>query len=409
MRNDHRCAQAGGRRGRSARRPRASFALLLLFASVLAGCLGGGNGGGGGSDGDGDGGVDGTDGGTDGSDGGVDGGHGDGYVPPPCTRFDVPESDAYGYTAGLVTDASGEPRYRVPGEPGHAESACWLWNAMHADGWNVSWQNFTGADYLPLDKGEVSFYAQCTDAEEERLRELRFYNLVAHRPADAGAGDGEANQTRTLLLGAHWDSKQHASQDPDPQRRDDPVLGANDGASGVGVLLALQRALPALPFAITIVFFDAEDGFEDCHPLAGSIYHARTAAAAGTLPDRMILLDMVGDADARFVRESRSMDADPELVELIWSHGHNTTRAENFIETEKSVLDDHVPFLEEGVPAVDVIDFGRPAGEGISGFPPYWHTTGDTLDKLEAEMMQDMVAIIGAVLEDPAFVDGWPT
>lgn len=339
----------------------------------------------------------------DGDDGSVGDGSDGGSGSTLCASQPVGDLTSYEYVGQLV-QPDGQPRYRIPGTTSHAEAACWLWNALHVDGWQASWQNFTGEQYMAHDKGAVAGYAQagqghCSQEEAQRLADLHFYNLVATRP-------GDGTDDRTVLLGAHWDSKHDASEDPDPAKRDQPVLGANDGGSGVGVLLALQRSLPPTSFAVTLVFFDAEDGFEDCHPLAGSIHFARTM---GDDPvDRMILLDMVGDSAARFPRESRSVQSDPALVDLVWSHAANSSRADNFVEPQRPVLDDHIPFIEEGVPSIDIIDYARPAGEGNSGFPPYWHTTGDTLDKLDPDMMADMVDLMVAVLTDPAFTAQWP-
>jgi len=233
----------------------------------------------------------------------------------------------------------------------------------------------------------------CPDEDAEAVEGLAFHNLWARH--DVPGTD------RTLLLAAHWDSKEDADGGG-------PVLGANDGASGVGLLLQLMRHVSAgdleAPVDLVVAFFDGEDGFEDCHPLAGSIAFAADEPAGPV--GRMLLLDMVGDPDARFVREGRSVQSDPELVDLLWRHGRALGGQEQFTDTHKTVLDDHVPFVESGVPAVDLIDFGRT--DGRSGFPPYWHTPDDTLENIDAEMLALVGDTVWATMTDPTFVENWP-
>jgi Zn-dependent M28 family amino/carboxypeptidase len=300
---------------------------------------------------------------------------------------------------------AGEPRYRVPNTTSHDEAGVWLFQAMQMEGWDVRWQNFTGAEYAVMDKGQVSSYytspGACSDAERVRLATLRFSNLVATFP-------GPEDPERAFYMGAHWDSKKAATQDPDPESQQEPVLGANDGASGVGVLLQFMRHVSqgdlSFPFTVGVVFFDGEDGFEDCHPLAGSIAFVASVEAGEADVDRFLLLDMVGDPEARFVHEMHSAGSDPDLLALIESKAPEAGLEENFPGTERQVYDDHIPFIDAGIPAVDLIDFGRSPG----GFPPYWHTTRDTLDKLDAGMLGRVGQLIVATMQDQEFVDSWP-
>lgn len=286
---------------------------------------------------------------------------------------------AFDFAAGLVQSDDGD-RYRIPGTADHAEAACWLQNAADADGWTVTTQTFDGATYQALDAGAVSRYQACTGDQENHVAALQFTNIYATLD-----GPGDAH----LMLAAHWDSKAGASDHG-------AVLGANDGASGVGILLALQRELDVLPFDVTVAFFDGEDGFEDCHPLAGSLWHARTQ---DPLPDAFVLLDMVGDDEARFPREARNDDG---LQTLLW----DTAQArgmEQFTNVSKSVVDDHVPFDEEGVPVVDIIDYARTGENSRFGFPWYWHTSQDTLDKLDPAFMDQMQTLLHDVIASDEF------
>lgn len=314
---------------------------------------------------------------------------------PPAPMPAGPDFDgegAYAYVEGLVTE-DGAPRFRVPGTAGHASAADWLEQTMAMPGWAVTRDAFTGADYAALDRPSTSSWNdRCPEDDRDELDDLRFWNVWATwgpaEPADA-----------MVWLGAHWESKEEASQDQDTP--DAPVLGANDGASGVGVLLQLMEHMSAgdveVPFGVGVVFFDGEDGFEDCHPLAGS--YVFTDRMAPGLVDRFLLLDMVGDPDARFVRESNSLASDQDLVDLLWQHG-STYAPEAFTDRERAVTDDHLPFIEAGVRAVDIIDAGRP-----SFFPPYWHTTDDTMENISPDMLGAVGNTLWATLTDPTFAE----
>ncbi len=318
---------------------------------------------------------------------------------PASFAFD---GDAALQLASALVDA-GEPTHRVPGSPGHERAADWLEAAMEKAGpsWSVRRLAFTGSDLDQLDFGSAASFRDsahyCSAEDRARIHNATMWNFDA--TFDAPGTD------RMILLAAHWDSKAEANHDPDPALQASPVPGANDGASGVGVLLQLMRQLATEPTGpvvdVRVAFFDAEDGFEDCHPLAGSTHYA-THHAAGV--GRMILLDMVGDKQAQFVVEAHSEQSDPALRALLWSHAGDHGA---FTTTSKQVTDDHVPFIERGIPAVDVIDFGR--SDTAYGFPPYWHTTADTVVQLDAGMMATVGDMVWSTLMDPELVASWPT
>ncbi len=193
-----------------------------------------------------------------------------------------------------------------------------------------------------------------------------------------------AGQGPVVILGAHYDTRRQADRDPSPTLRTQPVLGANDGASGVAVLLELARVLrPAqLPYEVWLAFFDAEDngGLDGWEFIVGSTYMATTLT---TRPAMVIVVDMVGDTDQQIYQERTSTRA---LVERIWAVAGELGYGEFFIPTEKySIIDDHTPFLRAGIPAVDLIDFDY----------PYWHTTQDTLDKVSPAALER----VGRVLQ----------
>ena len=190
-------------------------------------------------------------------------------------------------------------------------------------------------------------------------------NVIAYRGGDTPP---------KIIIGAHYDTRMVADQDPDPAKQLDPVPGANDGASGVAVLLGLARALPKDSIPVWLVFFDTEDDGD----IPGWDWLLGSKAfvdGLGFHPEAAIIVDMIGDADQNIYIERNS---NPALVKEIWGVAADLGYKDSFISTPKySMIDDHTPFLEAGIPAVDIIDFDY----------PYWHTTQDTADKVSAESL----------------------
>ena len=191
-------------------------------------------------------------------------------------------------------------------------------------------------------------------------------NLVATR----GKGDP------WILVGAHYDSRAIADHDPDPAKQTTPVPGANDGASGVAVLLELGRSLPQqLNHKVSLVFFDAEDNGN----IPGWDWILGSQAFVQQLdskPNAAIVVDMIGDADLNIYIERNS---DAKLSSEIWAEAATLGYSKYFIPLPKyAMIDDHSPFLAAGIPAVDIIDFDY----------PYFHTTSDTIDKVSAQSLQ---------------------
>ena len=178
-----------------------------------------------------------------------------------------------------------------------------------------------------------------------------------------------------IIIAAHYDSRFYADQDSDALKKQLPVPGANDGASGVAVLLELARVLPQnLDKNIWLVFFDAEDQgrIDNWDWILGSTSLANHLEKQ---PDQLILLDMIGDKDLNVFYEKNS---DKQLREEIWQVAAQLGFEENFIQQEKfSMLDDHIPFIKKGVKAVDIIDFDY----------PFWHTSEDTIDNISADSL----------------------
>ena len=193
-----------------------------------------------------------------------------------------------------------------------------------------------------------------------------------------------------ILLTAHWDSRPVAERNADPETRNQPVPGANDGASGVAVLLALADELARTPpgVGVDILLTDGEDWGHDPDTyetqiedmLLGARHFASTRGASYR-PLFGILLDMVGERNARFPWEQHSLRMAPEVVRRVWEIADELGHGDYFPqEPGSAVTDDHVVLNEAGIRTIDIIDFDYPA----------WHTTEDTPDKIDA-------ATLGAV------------
>ena len=219
-------------------------------------------------------------------------------------------------------------------------------------------------DWMVLTLTEIEGWE--VEVRREEYMGVEAANVIAKR------GSGEP----WIIIGAHYDSRFLADADPDPAKHTEPVMGANDGGSGVGVLMELARVLPRdLDKEIWLVFFDAED---NGHIPGYEWIMGSRAFVEGleTYPDAAVIVDMIGDADLNAYIE---VSSDAVLRDEIWSIAGDLGYAEFLIPEEKyHIIDDHTPFLEAGIPAVDIIDFDY----------PYWHTTEDTLDKVSADSLQ---------------------
>lgn len=240
---------------------------------------------------------------------------------------------------------------RTPGSQAHALTVDWISSELQSAGWSV-------------------------ETQETQMLEHPILNVIGRW------GEGRP----WYILGAHYDSRLVADRDPVVGNRSLPVPGANDGASGVAVLLELGRVLPdhlltrdGLPRGkarqIWLVFFDAEDNGR----LPGWDWILGSRAFVSELeatPDAVVIVDMIGDADLKLYQEKNS---DPALTEEIWIRAAELGYEDIFIPKQRHrILDDHIPFLLAGIPAVDLIDFDY----------TYWHTTADTADKVSPTSLQ---------------------
>jgi len=198
--------------------------------------------------------------------------------------------------------------------------------------------------------------------------------------------------TRILYV-THWDSRPVSDQAEDPAKRALPVPGANDGASGVGLFIALGDVLKKAPptVGVDLLFVDGEDygtfGPPDVDVLLGSTYFAANMPAAYQ-PIFGVLFDMIGDADLTIPQETNSVDRAPEVVSRVWDTAAKLGYERYFPpRTGYSVTDDHIPLLDKGLRVIDVIDLDYLGPPG-SGKPNYHHTPEDTLDKVSAQSLK---------------------
>ena len=188
------------------------------------------------------------------------------------------------------------------------------------------------------------------------------------------------------LISSHYDSRMIADKDPEEANRSEGVPGANDGASSTGALLELAGVIDdhydLTDHQIWLVFFDAEDNgnIPGWDWIIGSRYMATNLSMLGITPDSIefvLLLDMIGDkTDQRFTLERYSLTNAPHKVVELWQIAGELGYSDTFTpEIGSTIIDDHVPFIELGIPAVDII-----------GWPfEYHHTTSDTLENISPE------------------------
>jgi len=229
---------------------------------------------------------------------------------------------------------------RIPGTDGHAKVQEWMREELAKAGWQV-------------------------EVQESEAMGHPIQNIVAIR----------GNESPQIILGAHYDTRMFADNDPDPANHTLPVPGANDGASGVAVLLELARVIPNDSVPVWLVFFDAEDNgrIDGWDWILGSTEFVKNNPIQ---PRAVVIVDMIGDADLNIYKERNS---NIDLTNEIWGIAQNLENDTVFIpEFKYSMLDDHTPFLRAGIPAIDIIDFDY----------PYWHTIQDTPDKVSAGSLQ---------------------
>ena len=255
------------------------------------------------------------------------------------------------------------PRY--PGSPGHEETARFIKTTLRSSADNITTDSFS---------------------EVVNGKTIQLQNIIAHFNPDA---------KKWVLLAAHWDTRPTADQEIDAEKRKSPILGADDGASGVAVLLELGRmfAQKAPDVGVVMVFFDGEDYTDSM--FLGSKHFADNMEKLTRVSNKPIsieygiLLDMIGDSDLNIYQEEKSVEAAPDVVDKVWTTARRLGHRDAFPpRTKYAISDDHIPLIKAGLKCIDVIDFDY----------PYWHTLNDTSDKCSAESLKTVGNVISRVI-----------
>ncbi|MCK9424041.1 MAG: M28 family peptidase [Bacteroidales bacterium] len=278
-------------------------------------------------------------------------------------RVAVPEFNSDSAYANVKIQLGFGPR--VPNTKEHEKCGTWL---------DMQLKTFT--PNIIVQKGKVTAYNGTT---------LAFQNLIA---------SWKPETNNRILLCAHWDSRPYADHDPDPKNRRKPVDAANDGASGVAVLLEIARQLQlkAPPIGVDIILFDAEDyGPPQDLPITenadeqwglGAQYWSNNPHKEGYTARYGILLDMVGASKATFLMEGISLQYAGDIVKSVWAAANRIGYSSFFLfEQGGFITDDHLPINRiRNIPTIDIIHLDKNSG---TGFYPGWHTTHDNLASID--------------------------
>lgn len=211
-------------------------------------------------------------------------------------------------------------------------------------------------------------------------------------------GSWNPDRTQRVLLGVHYDTRPFPDEDPDPANRTKPFIGANDGASGVALLMEIAHHLNELPTAwgVDLVLFDGEEivygrgQIQEGEYFLGSKEFARRydrGVAAGRTKmryARALVLDMIGDRDLQIDQEENSLSLHPGLVREVWTVARRLNAPAFRDRVGRAVLDDHLPLNNVGIPAIDLIDFDY----------PYWHTSQDLPEKCSAASLEQVGRVV---------------
>lgn len=215
--------------------------------------------------------------------------------------------------------------------------------------------------------------------------------------------------TQRILYVTHWDSRPTSDEDPVLGNRNLPIPGANDGAAGVAMFVALGDALKKTrpTVGVDLLFVDGEDYGESFSPpyadvLLGSQYFATHLPSANYSPIFGVLWDMIADKNLNILQEAKSLNAAPEIVARVWKRAADFGYDGYFIpQSGDDVTDDHVPLIEKGLRVIDVIDIDYgPPGPGGHASPSYHHTQQDTIDKISQQSLQVVGDVALSLLMD---------
>jgi len=293
-----------------------------------------------------------------------------------CDRFRGPRTSFSGESTLRYVKAQLDFGPRVPGTPGHRRTGDWIVAEMKKRSDSVVVQAFPHVTAT----GET----------------LPLRNILARiNPA----------APQRVLYVTHWDTRPTADDDPNLGNKRLPIPGANDGASGVALLMGIADALKKTPsiYGVDLLFVDGEDygSFDGYNPdsaltkswdvLIGSTYFANHLPSPDYRPIFGVLFDMIGDKDLQIYQESNSVNAAPEVVSRVWQTAADLGYSNDFIaQNNQAITDDHVPLLKRGLRVIDVIDIDYcTQGTDCGGTPRnLHHTMQDTFDKVSARSLQ---------------------
>lgn len=217
-------------------------------------------------------------------------------------------------------------------------------------------------------------------------------------------GSWHPERLQRVVLCAHYDTRPHADEEDDPERRAKPFLGANDGASGVALLMEISNHLQKLetPYGVDLVLFDGEELVYGNNPRRGEYFLGSTVFAKNYLAQRErsrprmtyvhgILFDMVGGKEMQIKREPNSLEAAPALVREVWSIARQLEARSFTNAIGREVMDDHLPLNRAGIPTIDLIDFDY----------PHWHRISDIPANCSAESLAEVGRVVTAWLGLP--------
>lgn len=257
---------------------------------------------------------------------------------------------------------------RVPNSQAHANCAMWLTKFLkqYAD----------------------TVYVQAAQAKAYNGTVLNFQNIIAAF---------NPQQKNRIVLAAHWDTRPYSDQDKDQSKWRKPIDGANDGGSGVAVLLEIARQLAQqkIDMGIDIILFDAEDygqpGFSDLPQVndsycLGSQYWSKNKHVPNYTAQYGILLDMVGAKGSTFLLEDFSMQVHPDLMRKVWNKAHQLGHTEYFLfQKTGAITDDHYYVSTVGkIPMIDIISLHP---QNLYSFHESWHTQNDNISVIDKKVL----------------------
>ncbi|MDO4692108.1 MAG: M28 family peptidase [Porphyromonadaceae bacterium] len=264
---------------------------------------------------------------------------------------------------------------RVPGSRGHRDCGDWMVDKLRGWGYQIIEQGFNGKDYFG--------------------KPIQGRNIIATLAPEA--------PTRVLLM-AHWDTRAVADYDPEHRRRSEPILGADDGGSGVGVLLELarQHALQHTGVELDFVFFDLEDGGSNGDNdswCLGSQHWSKHPHQTDYRADFGILLDMVGAKKAKFYWEGYSKAYASPILYKVWEEARALGFGDYFVSANGGdMIDDHVPVIKNrGISSIDIINYNPHSHQG---FGAHWHTHGDNMNIIDRKTLEAVGKTVHTMLRN---------